>query len=779
MALDTQVIKAKFDANVEGLVRGARRVSRAVNDIGNNSDGLDRLSSKLTRLSKGFPLAIAGFAAIGAVGAPAIASLVIGVTALSVSLASAGAAVGVFGAVAKSAFTKVVELSKSQAEAQEKITEAIREYGAGSKEAIAAQAELNRLNAEAGPALGKATSAYNGMTSAWQNFVKANSPVTYGLITRGLNLITGAIPKLQPLFDIGAKAAGRLVGALERFASGGGVERIVAFFAKRAPAAIAGFIAIGASLGRSIGNIAVAFKGTEINAVQSLANMASAFERFTGTTGGFESFINYARENGPAAFATLKSVAQAIITLGQAAAPLAPVTLAIAQSLASIVNAIPQGVLTGLIAGFIAASVAIRLFNAGVKIFTVVSKVASVAITAFRQALFIFNLLLITNPIGLLIAGLVLLAAALVAAYFKFEGFRNVVNSVFSFLLNAGTATISFFASIPSRLGSIFSTIGSAIVTAFNAVVSFFQSLPGRIGAFLAALPGLFVAGLAAIAFAVGYGLGTIVKFYIELPGRIIRAVSAIGGLLKNVFVSAFNAVRGAVSSGISAVVSFFSQLPGRAVSAISGLPGRIRSTATTAMSGFRSAISSGASGAISFMSGLPGKLISALGNLGSALVGAGGDLVAGLARGIASAASGAVEAARRVAGQVVSGFKSALGINSPSRVLRDKVGVWIPAGIAAGITKNAGAVNKAMGGLAIADFYSSGYGNAGGFYGIGVDRPATNSSPVVNVVNRIDPNAPDAVKALYGMVAPYIRTDIDDALFNESVALRAGRGRN
>ena len=34
--------------------------------------------------------------------------------------------------------------------------------------------------------------------------------------------------------------------------------------------------------------------------------------------------------------------------------------------------------------------------------------------------------------------------------------------------------------------------------------------------------------------------------------------------------------------------------------------------------------------------------------------------------------------------------MKSALGIHSPSRVMRDQVGIWIPAGIAEGITQGA-----------------------------------------------------------------------------------------
>jgi hypothetical protein len=41
----------------------------------------------------------------------------------------------------------------------------------------------------------------------------------------------------------------------------------------------------------------------------------------------------------------------------------------------------------------------------------------------------------------------------------------------------------------------------------------------------------------------------------------------------------------------------------------------------------------------------------------------------------------------------VASGFKSALGISSPSKVMAEEVGRWIPAGIAEGMKRNAGAI--------------------------------------------------------------------------------------
>lgn len=71
-----------------------------------------------------------------------------------------------------------------------------------------------------------------------------------------------------------------------------------------------------------------------------------------------------------------------------------------------------------------------------------------------------------------------------------------------------------------------------------------------------------------------------------------------------------------------------------------------------------------------------------------------------GLANGIDNNAGTAISAAQRVAQQVTSTMQKALEIHSPSRVMRDKVGRFIPEGVAVGIDKYAGKAYTAIGNL-------------------------------------------------------------------------------
>ncbi len=74
-----------------------------------------------------------------------------------------------------------------------------------------------------------------------------------------------------------------------------------------------------------------------------------------------------------------------------------------------------------------------------------------------------------------------------------------------------------------------------------------------------------------------------------------------------------------------------------------------------------------------------------------------GSDIVRGLWNGINDMASWIGEKIKGFGEGVLGGIKSFFGINSPSKVMADEVGKWIPEGIAVGIDKNAKSVLSSM----------------------------------------------------------------------------------
>lgn len=74
-----------------------------------------------------------------------------------------------------------------------------------------------------------------------------------------------------------------------------------------------------------------------------------------------------------------------------------------------------------------------------------------------------------------------------------------------------------------------------------------------------------------------------------------------------------------------------------------------------------------------------------------------GSDIVNGLINGIGAMAGALWSAAQSIASSALSAIKSFLGIASPSKVMRDQVGKWIPSGVAVGIEANTKPLKDAM----------------------------------------------------------------------------------
>lgn len=77
--------------------------------------------------------------------------------------------------------------------------------------------------------------------------------------------------------------------------------------------------------------------------------------------------------------------------------------------------------------------------------------------------------------------------------------------------------------------------------------------------------------------------------------------------------------------------------------------------------------------------------------------IGLGADILGGIGEGIVNAVGGLVEKAKSAAGDLLKGVKGFFGIASPSKLMADEVGKWIPAGIAEGIEENLGVLQDAM----------------------------------------------------------------------------------
>lgn len=167
--------------------------------------------------------------------------------------------------------------------------------------------------------------------------------------------------------------------------------------------------------------------------------------------------------------------------------------------------------------------------------------------------------------------------------------------------------------------------------------------------------------------------------------GLVVIAIAAlVAGLIwawnssetfRGIVIGVWEGVKSAIGAAvdwIGGAISWFGRLPGM----IGGWFGQMKDAAIRK-----------ASELVGWVRGLPGMVMGAIGNFGGMLLGAGRDLLTGLWNGIAGAAGWLRSKVLGFFGSILPGWaKDILGIHSPSTLMRDEVGQFLPAGVGEGI---------------------------------------------------------------------------------------------
>jgi len=402
-----------------------------------------------------------------------------------------------------------------------------------------------------------------------------------------------------------------------------------------------------------------------------------------------------------------------VITAAMVAQALATAAWSAAQAAAAIVTglfATTVNAETGATERGVIARVA---HNAAVVASTVVHGIAVAATAAWTAAQWLLNAALNANPIGLVVIAIALLIAGLVLAWKHSETFRDAVTGAFNAIRDVVGAVIGWLA---DAVPAAWNAVKDAVVGAVNAVVGFVQDHWPLLLAILTGPIGLAVLAITAHWATIKAG---VTAAWDAIKGAVTTAVDAVKGTITGAWTAistatttAWNAVKGAVTTAwdgiktaittaVDAVVSYVAGMPGRFVANLAALGGLLAGAATAAWARWDAAVDTAIAGVLGVMRALPGRIISGLGNMGQLLYGAGGDLLRGLADGIGAAVGAVVAKAKEAAHAVVDGVKGALGIHSPSTVMRDQVGLPIMQGVAAGIAGNLGMAQGALDGLA------------------------------------------------------------------------------
>lgn len=215
--------------------------------------------------------------------------------------------------------------------------------------------------------------------------------------------------------------------------------------------------------------------------------------------------------------------------------------------------------------------------------------------------------------------------------------FQGIVKVIATILSNVIKAVINFAKNIVPKMKE-------AASNAISNFIKFFKQLPGKIGNII------------------GHVLGTIVKFAVNIAAK----------------------GREAGKNFLNNIITFFKQLPGKVLSFLTKVIKNAINFAKTFPGKAKEAAKNFKDKLIDGVKGLPKKMLEI-----------GKNIIDGIVNGIKNAWSNAKKAVSDFAGGIVDGFKDALGIHSPSRVMKEQVGAQIANGIIEGIKSKKDAAKK------------------------------------------------------------------------------------
>ena len=538
---------------------------------------------------------------------------------------------------------------------------------------------------------------------AWDSFSKtamaSKSSVTGGLLDMTSSAITWATNSDSAVAQ-GARAFMGLSPII------GPAMTAVGTLAKGVGPLISGFKAVG---------------GAAVNVVKGTAGLVS---RFTGIGGSASKAASGTKQMGSSSAMSAKQMmalgVQALAIgagIGLATAGFAALVLSIAQLAKTGTSGVIA--LAAVTVAIIALGVAFKLLgpsltaNAlGIAAFgaAVLGIGVGIGAAAAGIAMLVNSFVSLTSVSNMIIPTMVALAAGFNAAMgLMLSGAQSMVPQVIALLMSIITTFLQQIAvQVPlivqagmdiliGFLSGIANNIGEVTTQAISIVVNFINAVASQLGSIIQAGVNLivsFLEGLVqAIPQVVPKAVDVIVTFIDTIAANLSRVIDSAINLIFSFIDGLVQAIPNITDRAIEAVMTF--------VEGVGYTLGRVLTSGGELIDRFVQGIMNGMGKSKDSGSKNGNMVVEGIKGIGKALWNAGVDLIKGFIGGIGSMAGQVWDAAVDIGKKAVDGVKKFLHIGSPSRVMRDEVGQWIPAGLAVGIEGNTGTVLAAASNMA------------------------------------------------------------------------------
>lgn len=281
------------------------------------------------------------------------------------------------------------------------------------------------------------------------------------------------------------------------------------------------------------------------------------------------------------------------------------------------------------------------------------------------------------------------------------QAIRNGINTVFGWIL-------SFITQQMNSTNTVWSTIWTAI---YNVVSTIFTLISGYISTVVNAIRTVIVVFLSLLKGDWQGAWDAIKSFFTTTWDGIKAFLSNILDGIKAVWTTVWTAISTFFTDVWNRIVAFFTPIINGIRNTIGNVLNAIKSVWTSVWNsvssflgniwrGITSAVSNGIQSVSATVGRIKSTVLGAVSGAGQWLCDTGRQIISGLINGIGGAFQWVRNTISNLGSSLVGWAKSVLGIHSPSRIFRDEVGKWIPAGMAQGIDKASGLVADSIDGL-------------------------------------------------------------------------------
>lgn len=257
--------------------------------------------------------------------------------------------------------------------------------------------------------------------------------------------------------------------------------------------------------------------------------------------------------------------------------------------------------------------------------------------------------------------------------------FMAIVNALPTLITALTAALPQILTAITNCLQASIPVLLQAAITLLMAIV---DALPVIIDALVAAIPVIITTLVDFFTNNIDTILGAAIQLLMALVDAIPEILVALGNALPQIISAILNAVVDAVPKLLKKSRELFGKIMEALSELLGKLPGKMLGVRDSIVNGIRNSLGSIGSAAADIVSAiwdhikeLPGMMLDV-----------GRDLVEGLWNGISDMVGWVGDKISGFGDSVLGGLKDFFGIASPSKVMRDEVGKFLPAGIAIGI---------------------------------------------------------------------------------------------